>query len=137
MSAILRFFKYSLRPKMTQLQIVLFVDGQEYAFERFGEHQWPALAKSIEQLANATKSSSTWFEVEIIEICSCFKKPPPKMYLSCYKEDVNATNLKRPADMSPRQRNKLLDKVHSIQPEQVGQQKWPANLTVKFIAAEK
>lgn len=128
---------FSFRPELTTVKVLLYENGKEKHIYEYSNHHQYVLMKSIQALFPKQKTSQVWLEPEIHEVCGCFRRVPPILYVTCYQEDRTKTDFKRRANIPHRFRRILFDKVHILYPEPVGQTPWSSQITVKFVIAEK
>ena len=125
-----------MRPQIRSLQVVIYENNKEKSIAAYDQNRQAILMKAVQDLAQVPPKQGYWFEAEIVESCSCFKKTPPELYLTCYKERDNAPASKQATNYPVRYRQKLMNnKSHVLNPEPVGNTTWPA-MTVKFRIIE-
>lgn len=124
-------FRNLMRPQVRSLQVIIYENNKQKSIESYDQYRQASLMKAVQDIAQVPPKQGYWFEAEIVEQRSCFKKHPPELYLTCYKERNNAPNSKQSTNYPIRYRHKLMDKSHIVIPEAVGNQVWPMT-TVRF-----
>jgi hypothetical protein len=137
MSSITVFFRNIMHPRLYTVKAVLYCNGKEVNISSYPDIYQMAILKSINSLWDVPDHATFWFEAEIVQVCGCFKRVPPTVYVSCYKEDLVKANFKSKHDIPVRYRTKMFNKLHTIKPEYVGMKSWCENMQVKFIIPDK
>ncbi len=120
-----------MRPQVTSLQVIIYENNKQKRIESYDTYRQTSLMKAVQDLVKVPPKQGYWFEAEIVEQRTCFKKHPPELYLTCYKERDGSPSSKQTMNYPIRYRHKLMEKSHILTPEPVGSQAWPVT-TVKF-----
>ena len=131
-------FRNLLRPRVTHIDVVVLEKGRVKNLSTYPTIRLSELTSSINELWNtSTRGKQTyWFETEIYEHSSCFKKRPPTMQVTCYTEHLVNPNLKQKADIPIRYRQKFFDKTHTLKPKSTGYYEWP-EIQIQFTNTKK
>jgi hypothetical protein len=132
-------FRNLIRPRLTKIRVVLLENGKVVEISKYPEQYQNSIMKAVATLWNppGKSASSYWFEAELVQKCSCLKRTPPQLFITCYSEDLNDNQLRQEYQIPIRLRQKMFDKVHPIFPEPVGFRSWSGRMEVKFVIPEK
>ena len=126
-------FRNLLRPTITSVQVVVYENGKVKDLHSYRDLQLKSLVDAIDAMWKAEPKSPYWFETEVFEKCSCFKKQPMTMQVTCYAHDMTQNGFKKRFPIPMKYRKRMFDKNHPIKPEPVGITPWPESLQVKFV----
>jgi hypothetical protein len=131
----LRWFRNLSRPTVSTVQVILYENHREKEFSAFHLSKQEILMKEIQSLWQAPPNAPYWFEPELHEVCSCWKKHPPKLFVVCYQEKELDPTKKREADIPNRYRTKMFNRYHKLAVKE-GTHFWPHPIEVKFILVQ-
>lgn len=127
-------FRDLLRPKVTTVKVIIFENGIQKPITSYSDFQIQSLRNSVNALFPTDKTSRIWFDAEVYEKHSLFKKNrSTELYLICYMDNPISPDKPKPTDIPVRYRKGMFDKYHRIYPEQVGYKKWAERMEVKFV----
>jgi hypothetical protein len=132
MNSIKHWFHTLFRPSITSVNVTLYDNGKERPITLYEANRAYAIMESINNLWQPQEKSSYWFETELHEHHSCFKKTHATLHVVCYREDYMANTFKSETGIPNKYRVKMFDRPHPLRPEQVGSIPWSPNLTVIF-----
>lgn len=125
LSTLTVWFRNLVRPRVSTVQVILYENHQEKEFSAFHLSKQDILMKEIQSLWQVPPNAPYWFEPEIHDTRSCWKKQPPKLFVVCYQEKELDPTRKREADIPNRYRTKMFNRHHKLSMKN--------NIEVKFI----
>lgn len=132
MNSITHWFHNLFRPTITIVSVTLYENGKERPISSYEKHRAEAIMESINELWKVPDNSLTWFETEIHEHHSCFKKTKYTLHVVCYRENFMANNFKSETGIPNKYRSKMFGTTHLLRPKPVGSIPWPSNLKATF-----
>ncbi len=128
-------------PKITSVQVKLWENGKEILnFDTYPQNKLIPLIAGIDDLWFIPEKSACWFETEVHENRSCWKRSNSHatMHVVCYRSPYNSTtmNEKEELQIPGKYMKKMLGRRHLIFPAQIGYTPWPERVEVKFILVE-
>lgn len=127
-----RWLQSLLRPRITSVQVLIFEDGKEKDISTYDEYRLHAIMENINTLWKVPDQSPFWFETEIHEQRTCWKKIPSTLHVTCYKEDMTKSSMRTRTGIPNKYRLKFFDKVFAIKPESAVRLTWPSRMEIKF-----
>lgn len=132
MNSIKHWFSNLFRPSITTVNVRLYDNGKERSILLYEANRANAIMDAINQLWQSPEKLSYWFETEIHEHHSCFKKTYATLHVVCYREDYMANSFKSETEIPNKYRRKMFDTPHPLRPAPVGSIPWSPTLTVTF-----
>ena len=131
-------YRNLFRPRVTHVQVLVYENGKQKDISTYPTIRLAELTDSINELwrLSTRGKQAYWFETEVYEQCSCFKKRQPTMEVTCYKENPLNPDLKNKTDIPIRYRQKFFDKTHTLKPKSSGYYEWP-EIQIKFTNIHK
>jgi len=128
LSTLTVWFRSFIRPRVSTVQVILYENHQEKDIATSHLSKQELLMKEIQDLWKVPPSAPYWFEAEVRNAHSCWKKQPPKLYVVCYQEKELDPTRKREADIPNRYRTKMFNRYHKLSLKN--------NIEVKFILVQ-
>lgn len=128
-------FRSLLRPSVTSAEVQLYENGKQIELGKYSDLMLHKLTYEIDGLFPVDNKSPYWFETEVYEKGSCFKKSKVHMTITCYTKDFLSNGYKKKFDIPIRYRKKMFESYHTIRPEPVGSKMWSKGIQVKFSLA--
>lgn len=126
------FFRNLFRPEVTSAQCAIYENGKPFDYSKYSDLHLQSLIKAIDDLFPVEAKSPYWFETDIYEQGSLFKKPKMKVCVTCYCKDMFTNGYKKKFAIPIKYRKRMFDTIHTIRPEPVGTKTWPVRMEVKF-----
>lgn len=130
-------FRSLFRPTVTSVHVELYEYGKHLSLKNYSNLVLQSILKEIDALFPVDTKSPYWFETEVFEKHSCFRKPTTSITVSCYTKDFLTNGYKKSFPIPIKYRKKMFDSLHTIKPEPVGAKTWPKGLQVKFTLVKK
>lgn len=124
-------FRNLFRPHVSTVQVTFYENHREKEISAYHLSKQEILMKEVQRLWQVPSDAPYWFEAELHQQCSCFKKYLPNLYVVCYQENERDPTLKREADIPNRYRTKMFNKYHTL-PIKDSLHLWPHPIEVKF-----
>ena len=132
LSSLCVYLRSFFRPSITTVHAILSVNGKEIDILKYDSQYINAILHSINMLWVTPEGAAVWFETDIHTIRHCFKKSENQIRVTCYKQDMFATDFKTEVDIPIKYRKKMFDRKHTILPKRSGTLAWSQTVSVKF-----
>lgn len=141
MTNIINWIRSLFRPRITSVEVKLWENDKAITdFTNYPQNKLMPLIESINTLWATPENSATWFETELRENRSCWKKfnLNTTMHVVCYRVPYNSTTIhsKEELQIPGKYMTKMLGRRHLIHPAQIGYTAWPEKVYVKFVLVE-